>query len=116
MQKGVRAPIEIETFRNSCLTFIYKIKNHGLVEGNHVLFDPMLYGVVAIVAVVVVALLFYATRNRSKKETPKETEASTMNSNLPAKVERTVTSDDSKRAQNELRILFLSAMESILII
>ena len=69
------------------------------------LFDPLLYGVVAIVAVVVVALLFYATRDRQKKETLKETAVSTMNSNLPSKVQRTVTSADSKRAQNELRIL-----------
>ena len=69
------------------------------------LFDPLLYGVVAIVAVVVVALLFYATRDRRKKEPPKETAASPMNSNLPFKVQRTVTSTDSKRAQNELRIL-----------
>jgi hypothetical protein len=75
------------------------------VEGNHVLFDPLLYGVVAIVAIVVVALLFYATRDKSKKETPKEKETSTINSTPPFTVQRTVTSTDSKRAQNELRIL-----------
>ena len=69
------------------------------------LFDPLLYGVVAIVAVVVVALLFYATRDKSKKEMPKEKEASTINSAPTFKVQRTVTSTDSKRAQNELRIL-----------
>jgi len=71
--------------------------------------DPLLY-VVAFGAVVVALLMLYAMRagkKKKKEERLEVPEVPEVSERWPLKVERSVTSADAKRAQDELRILGL---------
>jgi len=63
---------------------------------------------ISCVAVLVAILMLYAMRGGKKKEEPLEMpEVPEVSERWPSKVERSVTSTDAKRAQDELRILGL---------
>ena len=71
--------------------------------------SDLLLILIACIAVVVALLMLYATRaGRRKKEEPLEVpEVPEVRERWPLKTERSVTSTDAKRAQDELRILDL---------
>jgi len=77
-----------------------------LWKGTHVDFELLLYGV-AFGAVVVALLMLYAMRVGKKKKKEEQLEVPEVIERWPLKVERSVTSDDAKTAQDELRILGL---------
>jgi hypothetical protein len=80
-----------------------------LWKGTHVNFDLLLI-LISSVAVLVALLMLYAMRRgkKKKKEEPLEvTEVPEVSERWPLKVERSVTSADAKKAQDELRILDL---------
>ena len=68
--------------------------------------DPLLY-VVAFLAVLVAILMLYGMRAGKKKKKEEPLEVPRVMEELPSKVERSVTSSDAKKAQDELRILDL---------
>ena len=71
--------------------------------------SDLLLILIACIAVVVALLMLYATRaGRRKKEEPLEVpEVPEVRERWPLKTERSVTSTDAKKAQDELRILDL---------
>ncbi len=78
-----------------------------LWKGTRVDFELLLI-LISCVAVLLVALMLYATRGGKKKEASLEVpEVPEVGEGWPPKVERSVTSVDAKKAQNELRILDL---------
>ena len=70
--------------------------------------DPLLY-VIAFLAVLVALLMLYVMRGGKKKKNKKEEplEMPEVKERWPLKTERSVTSTDAKKAQDELRILDL---------
>jgi hypothetical protein len=77
-----------------------------LWKGTSVSFDLLLLILISCVAVLLVILSLYMMKaGRKKKEKPLEMPE--VREMLPSKVERSVTSDDAKKAQDELRTLDL---------
>jgi hypothetical protein len=71
--------------------------------------DPLLYGLIGTVAVIVCVVVVYAMRNREKKEpkAPEEAKARKDLSGLPFKIVKSIPNEDAARAKDELRLLDL---------
>ena len=81
-----------------------------LWKGTHVDSELLLILTISCVAVLLAALMLYSMRRgkKEKKEEPLEvSEVPEVKEGWPLKVERSVTSADAKKAQDELRILDL---------
>jgi len=81
-----------------------------LWKGTHVDSELLLILIISCVAVLLAALMLYSMRRgkKEKKEEPLEvSEVPEVKEGWPLKVERSVTSADAKKAQDELRILDL---------
>ena len=81
-----------------------------LWKGTHVNSELLLILIISCVAVLLAALMLYAMRSRKKKKKEEQLEVPEVpevSERWPLKVERSVTSADAKKAQDELRILDL---------
>ena len=81
-----------------------------LWKGTHVDSELLLILIISCVAVLLAALMLYAMRSGKKKKKEEQLEVPEVpevSERWPLKVERSVTSADAKRAQDELRILDL---------
>jgi hypothetical protein len=81
-----------------------------LWKGTHVDSELLLILIISCVAVLLAALMLYAMRSGKKKKKEEQLEVPEVpevSERWPLKVERSVTSADAKKAQDELRILDL---------
>lgn len=78
-----------------------------LWKGTHVDSELLLILIISCVAVLLAALMLYAMRRGKKKKKEEPLEVPEVREGWPLKVERSVTSADAKKAQDELRILDL---------
>lgn len=69
--------------------------------------ELLLILIISCVAVLLAALMLYAMRRGKKKKKEEQLEVPEVREGWPLKVERSVTSADAKKAQDELRILDL---------
>lgn len=78
-----------------------------LWKGTRVDSELLLILIISCVAVLLAALMLYAMRRGKKKKKEEPLEVPEVREGWPLKVERSVTSADAKKAQDELRILDL---------